>query len=163
MALWLGSTQGLYRCASPFRAEYWTIRDGVAEPPWSIARSGGRVYAGLEKQIVVLGEDRSRWETVARFEDSETISGLLGAEDGTLLVSLSSGGAIQLQANGQILARTEKYHPRGGNMRLGRAAKRRGLDGWRPPGTSGTKGDGLEMGGTSAAHAAGQEYPFGQI
>jgi len=117
---WLATYQGLYRSASLFRAEYWTIRDGVAGPPWSIARSGGRVYAGLDNRIVALARDRSRWETVTRFQNRGSVSGLLAAEGGTLLATLDGGGAIQLSADGAIVARTEKDRPRGGDMRLTR-------------------------------------------
>ena len=121
--VWLGTAQGLYRFASPFNIEYWTIRDGLTDAPWSIARSGGRVYAGLNRgRIVVLSKDRLRWDTVARFEGLGLVSGLLGAEDGVLLASFMSGGAILLGANGRMLARTEKDRPRSGSMRLARTA-----------------------------------------
>jgi ligand-binding sensor domain-containing protein len=118
--VWLGTTQGLYRFASPFRIEYWTIREGIADVPWSVARSGGRVYAGLAGGIMVLSEDRLLWKTVARFVQPELVSGLLGAEHGTLLASLPGAGAIQLGANGEVLARID--HPGGNGMRLARTA-----------------------------------------
>jgi len=118
--VWLATTQGLYRFTSPFRIEYWTIRDGLTDAPWSITRNAGRVYAGLDKgRIVVLTGDRSRWDTVARFEEGGLVSGLSGAEDGTLLASVRGGGAIQLGKSGKVLARTEKGRPEGG-MRLAR-------------------------------------------
>jgi len=117
--IWLGTNQGLYRFAAPFRIEYWTSREGIAGVPWSIGRSGGRVYAGFDRGIVVLGQDRLRWKTMARFEGQGIVSGLLGAADGTLLASLSGGGVVQLSAQGAVIARTEKGHPRGG-MRLSR-------------------------------------------
>jgi hypothetical protein len=47
--VWLGTAQGLYRFTSPFRIEYWTIRDGLTDAPWSIARSGGGSTPGLTK------------------------------------------------------------------------------------------------------------------
>ncbi len=31
--VWLATTNGLYRFASPFRVEYWTIREGLPDPP----------------------------------------------------------------------------------------------------------------------------------
>ena len=42
--IWLGTSNGLFRMASPFRVEYWTIRDGIAYAPWSVARSGAHVF-----------------------------------------------------------------------------------------------------------------------
>jgi hypothetical protein len=76
--IWLGTTNGLYRLASPFQVEYWTIREGLAYPPWSIARSDGRVYAGLDRgRIVVLDNDRLRWNAVADFDRRGTVSGLV--------------------------------------------------------------------------------------
>jgi tRNA A-37 threonylcarbamoyl transferase component Bud32/ligand-binding sensor domain-containing protein len=117
--VWLGTTQGLYRFASPFRIEYWTIREGLADAPWSIARSSGRVYAGLVGRVVVLSKDRLRWETMAAFKDGGIVAGLLGAEDKALVAGLMFGGAVQLSANGSVLARTEKDRPKSG-MRLTR-------------------------------------------
>jgi tRNA A-37 threonylcarbamoyl transferase component Bud32 len=116
--VWLGNSQGLYRFASPFRVEYWSIREGLGDAPWSIARSGGKVYAGLRTRIVVLNEDRLRWESVASFEQRGFVSGLLGAEEGTLLASLSGGRAVQLSTQGRVVARTGKDHP--ASMRLAR-------------------------------------------
>jgi tRNA A-37 threonylcarbamoyl transferase component Bud32 len=116
---WLGTTQGLYRLASPFRIEYWTIRDGLAEAPWSIARSGDRVYAGLYGRIAVLSKDRMRWEILPGFAQHGLVSGLVDAGAGTILASLGGGGTFQLGPNGRELARAEKGHP--GGMRLARA------------------------------------------
>ena len=41
--IWLGSGQGLFRFASPFRLEYWTTREGLLAPPWSVARDGDKI------------------------------------------------------------------------------------------------------------------------
>jgi tRNA A-37 threonylcarbamoyl transferase component Bud32 len=120
--VWLGTTEGLYRFASPFRVEHWTIREGLADAPWSIGRSGGKVYAGLDRRIVVLSEDRLRWETVARFEEGAgVVSGLLGAEYGSVVASIMYRGTVQLSADGRVLARTKERRPAGG-MRLARTA-----------------------------------------
>jgi tRNA A-37 threonylcarbamoyl transferase component Bud32/ligand-binding sensor domain-containing protein len=120
--VWLGTMQGLYRFASPFRIEYWTAREGLANAPWSIGRSRGKVYAGLDKRIVVLSEDRLQWKTVSRFEEGAgVVSGLLSAQDGSLLASLMGRGAIQFSAEGRVLARTEKGRPAVGG-RLARTA-----------------------------------------
>jgi tRNA A-37 threonylcarbamoyl transferase component Bud32 len=121
--VWLGTTQGLYRFASPFRIEYWTIREGLPDVPWSIARSGGRVYAGLGNgSVVVLSNDRLRWEAVSRPEGPNIVSGLLGNGDGTLVASFQGAGAVQLAANGKVLARTAKDRPGSSSMRLARTA-----------------------------------------
>ena len=104
---------GLYRFAAPFRIEYWTIRDGVTDTPWAITRSGDRVYAGMNKRIVVLRNDRSRWETVTVFNDGALVSGLLGADDGTLMAGIKNDGAVQLSRQGNVFAKTEKEHPPG--------------------------------------------------
>jgi len=119
--IWLGTSQGLCRFASPFRIESWTIRDGLLEVPWSISRSGGRVYAGLETRVVALSEDRSRWEIMTTFKVSINVSGLLGTDDGTLLASLMGAGAVQLSPKGRVVARTERDRPKNG-MRLARTA-----------------------------------------
>lgn len=121
--IWLGTTHGLYRFASPFQVEYWTIREGIAEAPWSIARSGRRVYAGLDLgRIVALSEDRQRWGAVANFENRAAVSAMAGAEDGTLVAGLRGGGAVLLGPDGKVLARTEKDRPKVG-MRLVRTAE----------------------------------------
>jgi hypothetical protein len=118
--IWLGTTSGLYRFASPFRIDYWTIRDGLTGVPWSVARIGGRAYAGLgDGRIAVLSEDRMRWDTVVRMEGQDSFSSLLGMEDGTFLASLMNTGTYQFGTNGKVLARTEKNHPRV-NVRLAR-------------------------------------------
>jgi len=121
--IWLGTTQGLYRFASPLRVEYWTIRDGIADVPWSIARSARGVYAGLARgRIVALSMDRLRWDTVASFDQPGEVSSLLGAEGGTILASFSGGGAMQLATKGKVLARTVPGYPDSASMRLAKTA-----------------------------------------
>lgn len=121
--IWIGTKQGLYRMASPFRIEYWTSRDGVAGVPWSIGRSGGRIYAGLEKgRIVVLTADRMHWDAIANFQERRLVSGLLGAGNGSVLASFIDGGAVQLAPNGKVLARAEDRHALAA-MRLTRTAE----------------------------------------
>lgn len=119
--VWIGTTQGLYRFASPFRIEYWQARDGVPNAPWSVARSGGRVFAGVDGRIVVLGRDRSRWETWAAFGGGGQVVALLGADHSGLLAGFIAGGATQLGINGSVLARTKKDGPIG-CMRMARTA-----------------------------------------
>jgi hypothetical protein len=121
--IWLIGGDGLYRFPSPFRSEFWTLRDGISNPAWSIARSGDRIYAGLEGQIIVLKNDRSRWETLARLGRNTTAWALLGTEAGSVLASLDGGaGAMELGIDGKVLARTERIAHRGDNMRLTRGA-----------------------------------------
>ena len=55
--VWLGTTHGLYRMAGGFHMEHWTTRDGLPDPTWSVARSGGHIFAGLNNRIVVLNHD----------------------------------------------------------------------------------------------------------
>ncbi len=117
--VWLSTVQGLFRFASPFRIEQWSIRDGLTSTPWSIARSGGRIYAGLYKRIEVLKEDRSRWETVATFDDGTLVAGLIGDAHGGLVAAIKDGGVVQVSASGSVIARTGKNRP-GGAMRLAR-------------------------------------------
>lgn len=110
--IWLGTTQGLYRMASPFRVEYWTIRDGVAYAPWSVARSGGRVYAGLDAgKIIVLDQSRSRWNAVAGFGGRGSVSALLDNGNGTFFAGFRDRGALLLAADGKVLASTGNGHP----------------------------------------------------
>ena len=116
--VWIASNTGLYRFASPFRIEYWTIREGVMEPPWSLARVGGRIYAGLDRRIVALSRDRSRWETIAQFPLAGSVTSLAGTRNGTLLATLISGGAVELRTSGEIVARTAPDRPKCCSMRL---------------------------------------------
>jgi hypothetical protein len=118
--VWLATSQGLYRFASPFRIDYWTVRDGLSEAPWSLTRSGGRVYAGLSKaRIVVLSADRMHWDPVTSFETGGSVSSLVGMNDGTLVAGFSAGGAKLLGQDGKMLARTKK---RSASMRLARTS-----------------------------------------
>jgi tRNA A-37 threonylcarbamoyl transferase component Bud32/sugar lactone lactonase YvrE len=103
--VWLGTTQGLYRMAGGFRIEYWTVHEGLRDAPWSVARSGGKVYAGLDRRIVVLSPDRTRWDSVATFEEG-LVAALLGDSDGTLWAAFQDGGVAQLDAAGRVIART---------------------------------------------------------
>ncbi len=109
--VWLTTTNGLYRFASPFRIESWTIREGLPDPPWSVARVGHSIFVGMDRRIAVLTKDRLRWDTIARFKDGGLVSGLLDAGDGTLIAAFIDGGAFQLRRDGRIIARTEKDKP----------------------------------------------------
>jgi serine/threonine-protein kinase len=107
--IWLGTKEGLYRFASPFQLDYWTIREGISEAPQSVTRSGGQIYAGLERgRIVVLTEGRQRWTSVANFDARGFVTSLLPLPDGGLLATFLAGGAVQLASNGQVLARNDE-------------------------------------------------------
>jgi len=110
--LWLGTSSGLYRFASPFRIEYWTIREGLATPPWSLTRVGNKLYAGLTNQIAALSQDRSRLETLITFKMGGYVSGLVGEKNGNLLASSIDGGAAEVEPNGKMVAfaRREDIH-----------------------------------------------------
>ncbi len=101
--VWLGSTNGLYRFASPFSLEVWSQREG-AEAPWSFARIGGEVYAGLDKKVGALAKDRTAWRPVASFDGE--VAGLRASPDGNLFAALNKGGAALLTPEGRILAKT---------------------------------------------------------
>lgn len=116
--VWIGNAEGLYRFASPFRMEYWTPRDGISAVPWSITRSGGRMFAGLSRGIVALDEDRLRWRSAGALR--MYVAGLLGGADGNLLASLKNGGVVELDGSGRELARTGKDGSIRGSMRLTR-------------------------------------------
>ena len=103
--LWLGGAQGLYRFASPFRMEYWTARDGV-DNPWCIQRSGAGVYAGLDRDVGVLSQDRQHWQRVASFAKTGQVMNLLPVGDGSLLAALNPGVAVQFRPDGHVEART---------------------------------------------------------
>ncbi len=118
--LWLNTTDGLYRFPSPFRIEYWTIREGLSDPPWSLARAGERVYAGLVGKIATLSPDRFRWNVIAKFEEKDRISGLLALDDGSLFASFWNAGGAQLSTDGRVLARTMKGRPVASGKRLAR-------------------------------------------
>jgi tRNA A-37 threonylcarbamoyl transferase component Bud32 len=120
--IWLGTTTGLYRFASPFRIESWTIREGLPDPPWSVTRMGDKIYAGLDRRIVVLSKDRLRWDSLARFDKGGIVTNLLPAGDGALLASFISGGAVEVAPDGRVVARTAPNHPNCCSMRLARTA-----------------------------------------
>jgi len=120
--IWLGNAQGLYRFASPFRIESWTVHEGVASAPWSFARSGGRMFAGLDRRLVKLSADRLRWEAFATFQESGSVSSLLGIHDGHLVAGFISRGAVELNAHGRVVARTDAAQFRSPGMRLARAS-----------------------------------------
>jgi len=103
--LWLGSSQGLYRFASPFRMEFWTARDGV-DNPWCIQRSGTDVYAGLDRDVGVLSRNRQHWQSVASFGKIGQVMSLLPTAGGDLLAALNPGRAAMLRRDGTVLART---------------------------------------------------------
>jgi tRNA A-37 threonylcarbamoyl transferase component Bud32 len=120
--IWLASGNGLFRFASPYRIEYWTAREGLPSAPWSVARSGGRVYAGLEHQIAVLNRDRLRWDILTTFKEHGSVSSLVGEPDGALIAGLMYGGVARVEPDGRVSARTEKSRPRSG-MRLARTPR----------------------------------------
>jgi tRNA A-37 threonylcarbamoyl transferase component Bud32/ligand-binding sensor domain-containing protein len=115
--VWLGTGSGLYRYPSPFRIEYWTIREGLPTAPWSITRNGKKTYAGITNQIVALNKDRSRWEPLTTFKTDGTVAGLLGEKDGSVLAAFMDGGMAQIALDGKVVARgpREKF---GSVMRL---------------------------------------------
>lgn len=117
--IWLATAQGLYRFPTPFRLEYWTVREGVNTTPWSLARLGDRVYAGLVDQIVVLGNDRRHWEPFANVSRGN-VTALLATEDGNLLASTIFGEVHLLSPDGRLLAQTKPGYPVDGNQRLAR-------------------------------------------
>jgi tRNA A-37 threonylcarbamoyl transferase component Bud32/ligand-binding sensor domain-containing protein len=116
--VWLATNSGLYRFPSPFRIEYWTIRDGVTEPPWSFARIGGRIFAGLDRHIVSLNTGRARWESIASYPLGGPIASLLTTERDTLLAAFQGASVAELTADGHLLARAAPEVPPCCAMRL---------------------------------------------
>jgi tRNA A-37 threonylcarbamoyl transferase component Bud32/ligand-binding sensor domain-containing protein len=119
--IWLGGAQGLYRFASPFRMEYWTARDGV-DSPWCVQRSGANIYAGLNRDVAVLSEDRQHWQSLASFGKVGQVMNLLSLSDGTLLAALNPGGAATLRRDGTVLARTHAPFVGDYGLRLARTS-----------------------------------------
>lgn len=105
--IWLAAVDGLYRFPSPFRIEYWTIREGVLDPPWSLTRVGSRMYVGLEGRLATLSHDRGRWNVVANFNGGGTVSSLLPAGNDHLFAGFLNGGTAELRADGAVLARMQ--------------------------------------------------------
>jgi ligand-binding sensor domain-containing protein len=103
--IWLATPDGLYRFPSPFRMEYWTIREGVLDPPWALTRVGSRMYVGLEGRIAALNQDRARWNILANFKDGGTVSSLLPAESGNLFAGFMKGEPAELRTDGTVIAR----------------------------------------------------------
>jgi ligand-binding sensor domain-containing protein len=115
--IWLATPDGLYRFPSPFRMDYWTIREGVLDPPWSLTRVGSRMYVGLEGRIGVLNQDRARWRILANFKHRWTISSLLPAENGNLFAgSLEGEPAAELRTDGTVIARMPASEWIGGRL-----------------------------------------------
>jgi len=102
--IWLGSTEGLYRFAAPFRLEFWTPREGV-NSAWCVQRSGKNIYAGLDRNVAVLSQDRHHWQMLASF-GTERVVNLLPMSDGSMAVALNPGGEAELRLDGKILAHT---------------------------------------------------------
>jgi streptogramin lyase len=103
--IWMGGAHGLYRFASPFRMEFWTAREGV-DNPWSVQRSGNKVYAALNQSVAVLAKDRSNWQRIATFQkDGYNVENLLALDNGGILAALNPGTAALLAPDGRILAR----------------------------------------------------------
>ncbi len=117
--LWLGSAQGLYRLASPFRMEFWTARDGV-DNPWCVQRSGPDIYAGLNRDVALLSQNRQHWQSVASFEKIGQVMNLLPSAEG-LLVALNAGGAVLMRRDGAVLARAVPPLSDGYGLRFARA------------------------------------------
>ncbi len=124
--IWLGSGQGLFRFASPFRLEYWTTREGLLAPPWSVARDGDKIFAGLEGRIVTLSHDRLRWDPFVAPKTNGAVSALVKADDGTLFAGFQTGGASQYDMHGRELAGV----PPGSNKNGMRLAKTAGGKVW---------------------------------
>ena len=119
--IWVANKQGLFRFASPYRIEYWTARDGLPSAPWSVARTGGRIYAGLDNQIAVLNKDRLRWDITTTFKERGEIPSLVGEPDGALMAGIMYGGVARVEPDGRVSARTLKGQV-GSVMRLGRTS-----------------------------------------
>jgi tRNA A-37 threonylcarbamoyl transferase component Bud32 len=105
--IWIGTGQGLYRFASPWQLEFWTQREGV-KAAYSLLANGGKMYAGLERQIGVLSKDRQRWVALKSFVSPGIVMSLVPAGGGTLMAALNPGGVSQLRADGVILGRNKK-------------------------------------------------------
>ncbi|HZQ52573.1 MAG TPA: protein kinase [Bryobacteraceae bacterium] len=103
--IWLSTSQGLYRFATPFGIEYWTGRDGISGPVWATTRIGRRMYVNAGRQILVLNKQRGKWTELASIPDGTR--SLLATQDGRLFAGLLNGNAIQLSASGHVIARTE--------------------------------------------------------
>jgi ligand-binding sensor domain-containing protein len=114
--VWLASSSGLYRFASPFRLEYWTAREGLRPAPWSVAKSAARMYLGVDQAIMVLSADRRQWDLFASLGGGGPVTSLLGTPGGSLLASAMAGVGIHLTPQGRALARTDSAAV--GGMRL---------------------------------------------
>jgi tRNA A-37 threonylcarbamoyl transferase component Bud32 len=102
--IWITGFHGFFAFPHPFQIEYWSAREGVTSIPWSFARLRNKMYAGLVGEVVALGADRQKWERFASVGGGN-VTGLLATDDDALMAASSSGGVMQFNAMGAVLAR----------------------------------------------------------
>jgi tRNA A-37 threonylcarbamoyl transferase component Bud32/ligand-binding sensor domain-containing protein len=117
--IWLSTSNGLARFSSAFHSEYWTTREGLTGPTWSIVRVGDKIFAGADQRIMTLSKDRVRWQTFAKFGEGGGVTTLLDGGDGTILAGFVSGGVVQLSPDGKVVAKALPGRP-AAIMRLAR-------------------------------------------
>jgi ligand-binding sensor domain-containing protein/predicted Ser/Thr protein kinase len=99
-SLWFSSGKGIYVFSGRDKAEFWTEREGLQGPTWSISRLGDRILAIAGNEIRFLSEDRSHWQVLSEFANALS---LLPGADGTMFASSLRNGVEQISASGTIL------------------------------------------------------------
>ncbi len=123
--IWLGGADGLFRFASPFEMEYWTATEGV-RAPWCVQRLGTRIYACMDHGVGELSQDHQSWKTIASFQSTSKVMGLLApgrttlTDDNTLVAALNPGFAALVRTDGKILTKALPGDWEGYGLRLAR-------------------------------------------
>jgi hypothetical protein len=108
---WLAGEQGLFRFMYPFRAEYWTEREGI-EGPRTVLRLGNRTWLAGGKGIQLLSPDRARWTTLPSTLEMGRARDLVAGPDGTILAALVYRRVVQIDAAGAIVRGPPSRNPK---------------------------------------------------
>jgi len=111
--VWLTGSNGFFRWQYPFRAEYWTAREGL-DLPFSLLEADGKMLTISGAGIAFLGKERDRRLPLGESNRLGGARKLNAGPDHTLYATLDGGGVgisgrpsvAQLIAGGSIMAQT---------------------------------------------------------
>ncbi len=109
-SIWLDNANGLFAFSPHLKLEYWTERDGLGGNTWSVLPAGRKTFAIAGEEVVVLDEDRARWQKLAELSLGAHLASGPGK---TLFAGTQSAGVMQMTWNGKIL---RKSSPIGASM-----------------------------------------------
>lgn len=100
-SLWITSTSGLFVLPLHVKMEFWSSRDGLSGPVWSIVRAGNKVFALSEINVRVLDEDRSHWRVL-----SGPAGRLLAGPNNTFFVAVTNYAMLQMTSDWKVLRKS---------------------------------------------------------